>query len=356
MQAVILAAGRGTRMRPLSSVTAKPMLPVGDRPLVAHVADAAVDAGASELVFVVGYKAEHVRAYFDDEYRGTPVTYAHQESPSGTADAVRAASDRIEGRFAVLNGDNVFDPESIADLFARDAAIAAHRVENPSEYGVLSTADGYATAVVEKPDDPPSNLVNAGAYVFPEWVASALDVPESERGEHELTDVLARLLDSRDVAVVETAYWLDVARPTDLVRANELVLAETATTTGSVLRGLTNGGSSVAVDDTASVADGATLRGPVLVGRNARVADGAVLDGPTVVGADASVGRNAELSKTVLLPGATVGPDVRLHDVVLGPYCDISEDAHVAGVENESENGTAAVVTAEGVGTDGLPY
>lgn len=103
MQTVILAAGEGTRMRPLTASRPKPMVPVADRPLVAHTADAAVDAGATELVFVVGYEADAIREYFGERYRDVSVTYARQERQRGTADAVRAAREYLDGEFAVLN-------------------------------------------------------------------------------------------------------------------------------------------------------------------------------------------------------------------------------------------------------------
>ena len=116
MQAVILAAGQGTRIRPLSETTPKPMLPVAGQPIVAHVADTAVEAGADELVFVVGYLGEQVRDYFGAEYRGVSVAYVEQDEQLGTADAVNEAREHLDGDFAVMNGDNIFDAESVSDL------------------------------------------------------------------------------------------------------------------------------------------------------------------------------------------------------------------------------------------------
>ena len=139
MQAVILAAGEGTRMRPLTETVPKPMLPVADRPLCAHTADAAVAAGASELIVVVGYEADAVRAFFGERYRGVPVSIAVQERQRGTADAVRAARDRLDGPFAVLNGDYRYDPADIETLFDAAPALAATELDEPRTYGVLST-------------------------------------------------------------------------------------------------------------------------------------------------------------------------------------------------------------------------
>jgi len=331
MQTVILAAGRGTRMRPLSDVTPKPMLPVGDRPLAAHAADAAVAAGADELIFVVGYRASHVRGHFGREYCGVPVRYATQSSAEGTADAVRAAREFLDGRFAVLNGDNLFDEASVADLFDRPAAVAAHRVADPSEYGVLSTDDGAVTGVVEKPDDPPSNLANAGAYVFPESTVDDLEVPESERGERELTDVLARVVDRERVDAVEVDRWLDVARPGDLLSATELVLGD---------------GECTGVAAGAAVHPDASIEGPVVVRRSATVGAGATVTGPAVVGPDATVSGGASVERSVLLAGAAVDPAVTLRGVVVGPDCRLTGNC-IAGVTGENGHGAASVVAGE---------
>lgn len=373
MQAVILAAGRGRRMEPLSTVTPKPMLPVGDRPLAAHVADAAVAAGANELVFVVGYGADHFRSYFGSEYGGVPVRYAVQSSPAGTADAVRTAREHVDGRFAVLNGDNLFDPESVAELFECDAAVAAHRVSDPSEYGVLTTDGDDVTGIVEKPENPPSTLANAGAYVFPASVREDLDVEPSERGERELTDVLAGLVDQREVTVVETERWLDVARPPDLLAANELVLSTNASVGGAenaVFEGdgsvgaesadggtlSANGAGTVRVAPDATVGHDANLTGAVLLAGDATVGADAEVRGPAVIGPGAHVGAGSSLEAVVMLDGASVGERVRVRGAVLGPDCVLSDESRVAGVSGETRASAAAVVGAVTSLSGGLRY
>lgn len=355
MQAVILAAGRGTRMEPLSTLTPKPMLPVGDRPLLARVADVAVDAGADSLVFVVGYRADHVRDYFGRRYRGVPVAYAVQSSVSGTADAVRAAADLLDGRFVVLNGDSLFDPTSVRELFGHEAAVAAHRVPNPEEYGVLTVECGVVTGVVEKPVTPPTNLANAGAYVFPEWVRSALDVPKSERGEHELTDVLARVIEQEAVAAVETDRWLDVARQADLLRANELVLGELRRDVRGAVSPTATVEGEVRIARGATVEPGATVRGPALIAEGATIGADAVVHPLSVVGTNARIGSGCDLRRALLLPGATVSGDVRLRGVVLGPGCDLSPGTAIGGVDGGSAAGAAAVVPSQPV-SEGLAY
>ncbi|MEF8785218.1 MAG: bifunctional sugar-1-phosphate nucleotidylyltransferase/acetyltransferase [Haloarculaceae archaeon] len=337
MQTVILAAGQGTRMRPLTDGTPKPMLPVADRPLAAHTADAAVDAGADELVFVVGYEADAVRDFFGEEYRGVPVAYAVQERQRGTADAVRAARDALDGDFVVLNGDNLYDPESVAALFEAGPAIAAQEVSDPTNYGVLSTDGDRVTDIVEKPPDPPSNLANAGAYVFPAVASEWLDVPESERGEHELTDVVGRVVDEFDVTAVELARWLDVGRPWELLAANEWKLGELDrgihgdVADDADLRG------AVVVEDGATVEPGVVIEGPALVQSGASVGPNAYIRGATLLGENVHVGQSVELKNTIVRAGTNVPHLSYVGDSVLGKDVNFGAGTTVANLRHDDE-------------------
>ncbi|WP_430504732.1 bifunctional sugar-1-phosphate nucleotidylyltransferase/acetyltransferase [Haloparvum sp. PAK95] len=339
MQTVILAAGRGTRMGPLTESTPKPMLPIADRPLAAHVADAAVDAGATRLVFVVGYRGEAVRSYFGDSYRGVPVEYAEQDEQRGTADAVAAARASLAAeKFAVLNGDVLLDAESLSELFAVDAGIGCTRVEDPTSYGVLAVTDeNVVTDVVEKPADPPSDLINAGAYVFPPDALNWLDVPESDRGERELTDVLERCIRELDVRAVPLDEWLDVGRPWELLAANERrIAALDARIDGDVSSDATIEGD-VVVEKGATVREGVTIEGPALVRSGASVGPNAYVRGVTLLGEDASVGHAVEVKNSVLRAGATVGHQSYVGDSVLGQDVNFGAGTQVANLRHDDE-------------------
>ena len=335
MQTVILAAGQGTRMRPLTDSTPKPMLPVADRPLAAHTADAAVDAGTDELLVVVGYEAEEVRDYFGTKYRGVPVTYAVQDHQRWTADAVRAARESLDGDFAVLNGDNLYDPASVAALFDAGPAIAAQEVADPTNYGVLSTERDTVTDIVEKPSDPPSNLANAGAYVFPAVASDWLDVPESERGEHELTDVVERVVREFDVTAVALDRWLDVGRPWELLEANEWKLdgierdirgdvAEDAALRGNVV-----------VEDGATIEPGVVIEGPALIRSGADVGPNAYIRGATMLGENVHVGQSVELKNTVVRAGTNVPHLSYVGDSVLGQNVNFGAGTTVANLRHD---------------------
>ncbi len=351
MQAVILAAGQGTRMRPLTETLPKPMLPVADRPLVAHTADGAIAAGATELIFVIGYQADAVRSYFGDRYQGVPITYAVQTEQAGTADAVAAASDQLSGPFVVLNGDNLYDTPALESLFAEAPALCAVTVDQPQHYGVLETDGGTVTGIIEKPDEPPTNLANAGAYAFPAAAKEWLVVPESERGEHEITDVVARTIEETDVSVVTCNRWLDVGRPWELLEANEWKLGDLSRRlAGDVSADATIHGN-VVVEAGATVKSGVVIDGPALIRSGATVGPNAYIRGNTLVSEGASVGHAVEVKNSVLFPDATVNHLSYVGDSILGEGTNFGAGTTVANLRHDDQP-VKMTVKGERVSTD----
>lgn len=338
MQTVILAAGQGTRLRPLSESVPKPMLPVAGRPIAAHVADAAVAGGADELIFVTGYMAEVVEAYFGEIYNGVSVSYATQSEQLGTAHAVRAAREHITEEFAVLNGDNLYDPESIVELFSDGPGIGVFEVPNPSAYGVLSTDGGRVTDIIEKPADPPTNLANAGVYLFPAEAREFLDVPKSERGEHELTDVLARVIEEHDVTPVTLERWMDVGRPWELLEANELLLGEeTRQINGEVDPDATLEGA-VVVEEGTTIESGVRIEGPTYIGPDCSIGPNAYIRGATLLEGDVHIGQAVEVKNSVLMRGTNVPHLSYVGDSVLGREVNLGAGTNVANLRHDGED------------------
>ncbi len=338
MQVVILAAGEGTRMRPLTASTAKPMLPVADRPLCAHTADAAVDAGVDELVFVVGYEGAMVRDYFGETYRSVPVSYAEQTEQLGTAHAVKAAEDHLDGDFAVLNGDDLYDPAGLAALFEGGPAVGTYEVEDPRPYGVFAVDDGAVVDIEEKPEDPPSNLVNVGAYVFPAAARDWLDVPRSERGEHEITDVLQRVVDEFEVRTVDIDRWMGVGRPWELLEANEWKIGDLdRSVDGDVAESAELRGD-VVVQEGATVEPGVVVEGPVLIRSGAEVGPNAYVRGTTLVGENCHVGQSVELKNSLVLANSNVPHLSYVGDSVLGEDVNLGAGTNVANLRHDDED------------------
>ena len=237
MQAVILAAGKGTRLEPLTDDKPKPLVEVNGRPLIEDVFDNLIDIGVDEFVVVVGYKKEKIIERYEDEYDGIPITYAHQREQKGLAHALLQAESHVDGDFVLMLGDNIFRG-NLGDVVNRqnedraDAAFLVEEVpmEEASRYGVCDTNEyGEIVRVVEKPDDPPSNLVMTGFYTFTPAIFHACHlVQPSDRGEYEITDAINLLIQSgRTIDAIRLDGWrMDIGYPEDREEAEERLSVE----------------------------------------------------------------------------------------------------------------------------------
>ena len=346
MQAVVVAAGQGTRMGPLTDGLPKPLLPVGGTPIVEHVLDVAAPH-VDEFVLVVGYEADQLEAHFGSNYQGTPIKYVTQDAQLGTAHAIQQAQPHIDGPFLALNGDVYLTPALVDRLAtATTTAIAVMPVEDPRSYGVVDTDGAQVTTIVEKPSDPPTNLANVGCYAFEPEVFEYIDQTQrSERGEYEITDSLDLLLsDGRDISVVEyEGRWLDVGRPWELLAANELLLADVERDVrGEVAAGARLDGAVVVAED-ATVRDGVHIEGPTIIMSGADVGPNAYVRGATVVGPDVHVGHAVEVKNSILMSDGAVPHLSYVGDSVLGRDVNFGAGTTVANLRHDDESVTVRV-------------
>ncbi len=225
MDAVVLAAGEGTRLRPLTEDKPKGMVEVADKPILTHCFESLVDLGADQLVVVVGYMKEAIIEHYGDEFDGVPITYTHQREQQGLAHALLTVEDHVDD-FMLMLGDNIFRA-NLEDVVRRhrearaDAAFLVEEVpwEEASRYGVCDTNKyGEIVEVIEKPDDPPSNLVMTGFYTFTPAIFHACHlVQPSGRDEYELSDAVDLLLQSgRTIDAIGLDGWrMDIGYPED---------------------------------------------------------------------------------------------------------------------------------------------
>jgi UDP-N-acetylglucosamine diphosphorylase/glucosamine-1-phosphate N-acetyltransferase len=329
--AVVLAAGEGTRLRPLTRNRPKPMLPAANRPILEHVLDALVDAGMERIVLVVGYRRERVQEHFGPSYQSVPIEYVIQRKQLGSGHALAAARETVDGPFLVVNGDRIIEAnavESVADAFETDTAPAALAVlERPdaSRYGAVTLRDRDIDEIVEKPESDEYRLINAGIYAFEPSIFEAIDGTERTDGELALTDTIADLVARERVRGVRIGgLWVDATYPWDLLKVASEVLAR-----GRVGEPQRRDG--VWVDDDASVHDEATLRGPVVVGPDCEVAPGAVIGPNVALGRNVTVGPNVTAERTVLDSDARVDAGSILKDAVVGQNAHLGAGTVVPG-------------------------
>jgi len=231
MDAVVPAAGRGTRLRPLTANRPKALVTVAGRPILAHVFDALGAANVAQYVVVVGYRGEQIIEQFGDSYGGTPIEYVWQDQQRGLADAVLQAEPVVTDEFLVSNGDNVFSTglDRLREAHTGAGTLLVETVSRTQARttGVVVTDEhGTVRRFVEKPDDPPGTLVSSGACVFSPAVFDACEaIGPSERGEFELPDAVTWLVD-RGETVGTLAYQgqrVNVNTPDDIDVAERML-------------------------------------------------------------------------------------------------------------------------------------
>jgi len=230
--AVVLAAGEGTRLRPLTRNRPKPMLPAADRPILEHVFDALVDAGMDELVCIVGYKHDRVQDHFGPSYRDVPVQYVRQHKQLGSGHALLQARSAVDGPPLVVNGDRLIEAEmveAVAEDFERHEPTASLAVlEHPKagQYGVVDVANDEIEEIIEKPMTDDYRLINAGIYAFDTSIFEDIADTPRKAGELALTDTLSRLIERDRVRGVRCeGMWVDATYPWDLLTVAREVLA-----------------------------------------------------------------------------------------------------------------------------------
>lgn len=226
MQCVIICAGKGTRMRPLTETTPKPLISVCGKPILQHIIEALPEE-VDELILVVGYLKEQIMNFCKDEYQGKKVTYVTQENfAGGTGDALLCAKDVLSGKFLFMYADDIHGKEALAEVVKKDHAMLGMRSKTPERFGVLEqNEDGSLKEIIEKPEHPKSDLVNIGGFVVDTSIFT-YDVSVSQSGELYVTDMLNAYAKDNKVEIVEQTQWLPIGYPEHIVEA-EAVLCPT---------------------------------------------------------------------------------------------------------------------------------
>ncbi len=312
MKGLILAGGRGTRLRPITYTSAKQLVPVANKPILFYGIEALAASGIREIGIVVGdTKREIMDAVGDGARFGVTVTYIEQEAPLGLAHAVLVSEPYLGAdSFVMYLGDNLIR-EKLAPLVRRfdeerpNAQILLARVPNPQQFGVAELAGGKVVRLVEKPQTPPSDLALVGVYMFDRSVFEAVKVIKpSARGELEITDAIQRLIDTgRTVRphVIE-GWWKDTGRLEDLLEANRIILDTLeARVEGEIEASEIHG--KVIVEAGAKVVK-STIRGPAIIGRGAVIENAYI--GPFTAVGDQVVIRGSEVEHSIILEGSSI--------------------------------------------------
>lgn len=333
MQAVIIAGGEGTRLRPLTSTTPKPLLPVANRPMIARVVDLLVANGIDDIIVTVAYLGSAIRTYLGDGTDwGARIRYLQEESPLGTAGAVRNARHLLEDTFIVLSGDVVTTVDlEAARRFHHErgasATMVLTTVPDPTEFGVVATEDsGAVTRLIEKPSwgEVFTDTVNTGVYILE---PSVLDRIPANRAVDFSEEVFPQILDDRGAlfGYVADGYWADVGTFSGFHQTHHDVLDGRA--------GIAPSGFELApgvyVGDRSTIDPSALLEAPCIVGNDVRIGPGSRLGPYTVVGHGVRVGSDVHLDGTIVFDHAWIADGARLGRAIVGRGVDIRRRVNV---------------------------
>jgi len=341
VKAVILAAGEGSRMRPLTYSRPKVMIPVANKPILEHLLIEVAEAGIREFIFVVGYHEEQVRDYFGSGDKwGVSIDYCAQRKQLGTADAIKMVEDLIDGKFLVVNGDIVVSQKDISSLAnGNGITMSVVEVEDIEDLGLVELEEGKVVHVYEKVEKPPSRIANAGLYLFtPDIFAAISQTSTSPRGEYEITDSLQLLIDQgHHISYQKIEYWLDISYPWDLLPANESLLAGTkAQNLGEIEENVVVKGM-VSIGKDTVVRSGSYIIGPVIIGQDCEIGPNCYIRPHTSIGDGCHIGSAVEVKNSIIMRGSKIPHHNYVGDSIIGEECNLGAGAKIANLRLDEQ-------------------
>lgn len=350
MMAVLLTAGEGTRMRPLTITKPKTMLPVAGKPILQYNVESLRSAGIKNIKMVVGYKKDSVMNYFRDGTDfGVKISYIDQKERLGTAHAIGMADDKKEKQFIVLNGDIIIAPQLIVALIDKYSSSKASsilvltEVEDPTSFGVVEINEDKITNIVEKPslEEAPSNLINAGIYLFSRDIFDAISkTGKSQRGEFEITDSIKIQINEnkRVLGLISANKWIDIGRPWELLEVNEYLLSKIkGKIDGEVEKGVTINGPVILGKDS-TIRSGSYIQGPVYIGENCNIGPNCYLRKYTSLGNDVRVGNAVEIKNSIIMNNTNINHLSYVGDSIIGDKCNIAAGTNIANLRFDDKS------------------
>lgn len=320
MQAVILAAGEGVRVRPLTRSRPKALIPVANRPIIGYVIDALVENGIRDIIVVTGYRKEQVTRFLNQ--LDIPVTVVVQDKQLGTAHALKCAESKINGDFLLLPGDNYIDPGSISRIRDIRNAMLLKEHPSPSNFGVVMLHDGFVTQILEKPEQSPSFMVSTGIYSLTPAFFRYI------RG-NDITDAVTGMLeDGEKIHGVVADDWQDAIYSWDLLKMNARLLPHLhAAREGTISRNATISGM-VRIGKGSTIGPNTVITGPVIIGDNCEIGANCCIMPNTSIGARVRIEPFSLLGNSLVMDDCAIGSHSRIIDAVIGEGSILSD--HVA--------------------------
>lgn len=308
MDAIILAAGEGKRLRPFTETMPKVMLPIANKPILAYVVDALAKNAIDRIIIVVGYKKESIMEYFKGY--SIPIIYVTQEKQLGTAHALLQAKDLINGSFIVLSGDNIISPKDIQQLLQDDSeyALLIKENPNPSKYGVVTVDGNLLIDIKEKPSmEETRRFISTGVYKLP--LSFFDDVTQSiTEGTYAITSTVESLVQrGKKISVIQADLWNDIVYPWDLIKVNEIMMRNDSKSSSKGI-----------------IENGVVIKGAVSIGKDTKIYAGSYIVGPVIIGEGCEIGPQVSI-----FPSTSIGNHSVIYPFTEVRNCNIMDDVRI---------------------------
>ncbi len=319
---VILAAGWGTRLRPLTLGRPKPAIRLLGETLIEHNLREIADL-VSEAIIIVGYKDEIIRERMGDSFAGVSIKYVRQDEQLGTGHAAKMALPLLGEEFLILNGDDLYLREDIEKCLQKGPSILVKEVDDPKGYGQVSTNEEKVEEIVEKPEKPVSNLINIGCYFLNKSFFEK-EIEKSPRGEYEIIDFLKYYIKEKNTLYFARAKnWMPVTYPWSILEATgEVLKMYEEKKEGTVEEGAHIQGK-VILEKGSVIRKGSVVEGPVYIGKNTVIGPNSYIKGPVSIHDDCFVGASAEVQSSVIFSRTNIPHYAFVGDSVVGEDCRI---------------------------------
>jgi bifunctional UDP-N-acetylglucosamine pyrophosphorylase/glucosamine-1-phosphate N-acetyltransferase len=332
--ALILAAGKGTRMWPLTENNPKPLLPVGGLSIIERQIFELKKVGVKNIFILIGYQMKDISDKLEDGKKyGLNIEYIIQEEQKGTGHAVGQAKDIIEERFYCINGDMIINADNLSKLNhdSNNLAMMVTEVDDCYNFGVVESQNEYLVSIIEK-GGKGKGIINAGSYIFDKRIFNAIDnIGKSIRGEYELTDALQAISDKIKI-VKHTGFWKDIGSPWDLITANENYMKNMIKNIQGTIEDNVTIKGDLHLGEKSIIKSGTYIEGPVWIGENCTIGPNAYLRTGTVLCGNNKIGASSEVKNSILMEGAKAPHHNYVGDSIIGNNSNLGSGTKIANL------------------------
>jgi UDP-N-acetylglucosamine diphosphorylase/glucosamine-1-phosphate N-acetyltransferase len=347
MQAVILAAGEGKRIRPLTRTRPKALIPVANRPIIDYPIEALLACGIREIIVVVGYRKEQVIRHLNT--LDIPLEVVVQPKQLGTGNALKVTRDIISDRFLVLPGDNFIDAVSLARIADAGPAVLVKEHPYPSNFGVVTTSGKNLSAIMEKPETAPSFTVSTGIFSFNSEMLSTLD-------ENDLTDAVNRMIgEGQKIEVIPAHDWWDAVYPWDLLSMNRKLIEQVVPKKAGTVEAFTHLKGGVSIGKNSVIGPHCTIQGPVIIGEDCTIGPFTCIRPYTSIGSEVRIEPFCLIENTIIMNDVTIGPSSHISGSIIGEGVRMGDHSSTVPASNLLEiegipiRGVFGAITGDGV-------